>query len=217
MRESTIRLPNACVTRTLGQVPYTQTWHAMQAFTAARDAATADELWLLEHPPIYTYGIAGRPAHLPQGHNDVPVLKVDRGGQVTYHGPGQLIVYVLWDLTRAGFNVRQMVRRLEQAVIDLLAEYGVHAYGKEDAPGVYVENAKIASLGLKIRKGCCYHGLALNTDMDLSPFTRIDPCGYPSLRVTQLRDLNITAHTADIGARLLHYVRNALETPHERQ
>ena len=176
----------------LGCVPYESAWHAMQAFTAARTLSTPDELWLLEHPPVYTTGIAGRAAHLPRHRDDIPLIRIDRGGQITYHGPGQLIAYLLLDMKRRGWSVRPLVRRMEQAVIDLLADYGIVAAGRMDAPGVYVNGAKIAALGLRITRGCCYHGLALNVDMDLSPFRAIDPCGYPDLPVTQLRDLAVT-------------------------
>ncbi len=195
------------VIRDLGLAEYEPTWRAMQAFTANRDEYTANELWLLEHLPIYTYGVAGREAHLPRIASDIPVLKVDRGGQVTYHGPGQLVVYVLWNLARDGLSVRQTVRKLENSVIGLLRDYGVLASGREDAPGVYVKAAKVASLALRIRKGCSYHGLALNVDMDLTPFAHIDPCGYPSLPVTQLRDLGIADSKTDIGEQLLHHVQ----------
>lgn len=201
------------VVRRLGLTPYEAAWSAMQSFTATRDAATPDELWLLEHPPIFTYGVAGRQAHLPRTASDIPVLKVDRGGQVTYHGPGQLIVYVLWNLTRQGLNVRQTVRRLERAVIALLAGYGIDAHGREDAPGVYVADAKIASLGLKIRKGCSYHGLSFNYDLDLTPFSLIDPCGYPALRVTRLCDLGVTTGKAQVAGRLLEHVLGEMESP----
>lgn len=203
----------ATLCRRLGLVPYEPTWSAMQTFTAEREATTPNELWLLEHPPIFTYGVAGRAAHLPRAQVGVPLLKVDRGGQVTYHGPGQLIVYVLWNLARDGLNVRQTVRRLERAVITLLARHGVAAHAREDAPGVYVEDAKIASLGLKIRKGCCYHGLALNVDLDLAPFSLIDPCGFPALRVTRLRDLGITVDRTTLGEQLLECVLQEMETP----
>lgn len=209
---TTVSKPTA-LCRRLGLVPYEPTWSAMQSFTAARDATTADELWLLEHPPIFTYGVAGRAAHLPRSDVGIPLLKVDRGGQVTYHGPGQLIVYVLWNLTRDGLNVRQTVRRLERAVIALLARHDVTARGREDAPGVYVDDAKIASLGLKIRKGCSYHGLALNVDLDLTPFSLIDPCGFPALRVTRLRDLGITVDRTTLGEQLLECVLQEMEAP----
>jgi len=175
----------------------------MKAFTGARTSATADEIWLLEHPPIYTYGVAGRSEHLPSADCAIPVLKVDRGGQVTYHGPGQLVAYVLMDLHRHGFTVRTLVRALEQAVIDLVLDFGISASRREDAPGVYVHGTKIAALGLRIRRACSYHGLSLNVKMDLSPFRAIDPCGHAGLEVTQLRDLGVEAPIEDIGERLV--------------
>jgi lipoyl(octanoyl) transferase len=159
----------------------------MRAFTDSRDADTPDALWLLEHPPVFTLGQAGRPEHL-LAPGTIPVIQTDRGGQVTYHGPGQLVAYLLLDLRRAGIGIKRLVERLEQAVIDLLAEHGVAAERRADAPGVYVAGAKIASLGLRVRNGCCYHGLALNVDMDLEPFGRINPCGYAGLAVTRLVD-----------------------------
>ncbi len=174
----------------LGRLEYQPTWEAMQQFTAQRTRDTRDEIWLLQHPPVYTQGQAGKPEHLLDAHG-IPLVKIDRGGQITYHGPGQVVMYVLLDLRRWRLNVRELVRLLEQAVIDLLAGYGVHAEGREDAPGVYVNDAKIAALGLKIRNGCCYHGLSFNVDMDLTPFSYINPCGYAGLRVTQARDLGI--------------------------
>jgi lipoyl(octanoyl) transferase len=189
--------------RRLGLVPYEQTWEAMKSFTASRTPATADEIWLLEHPPVYTYGVAGRSEHLPSGDCGIPVLKVDRGGQVTYHGPGQLVAYVLLGLHRRALTVRSLVRALEQAVIDLAFDFGISAVRREHAPGVYVEGAKIAALGLRIRHGCSYHGLSLNVDMDLAPFRAIDPCGYAGLEVTQLRDLGVAAPIEDIGDRLV--------------
>jgi lipoyl(octanoyl) transferase len=152
---------------------------------------------------VYTYGVAGRPEHLPAGETAVPLIKVDRGGQVTYHGPGQLIAYVLLDLRRRGMTVRTLVRSIEQSVIDLLAELNISGERNEGAPGVYVNGAKIAALGLRIRNGCSYHGLSLNVDMDLAPFEAIDPCGYPDMRVTQLRDLGVEASMVHIGERLL--------------
>jgi len=182
------------VVRTLGRTDYETTWRAMQAFTDARDAATPDEIWLTEHPPVYTLGIAGRREHLLRD-NGIPVLKVDRGGQVTYHGPGQLIAYTLFDLRRPQLGIRDMVRRIEAAVVQWLDSVGISAFGKVSAPGVYVKlagaEAKIAALGLKVRKGCTYHGLAVNVAMDLAPFADIDPCGFPGLRVTQLADFGV--------------------------
>ncbi len=176
------------ILRRLGRCDYSAVWRAMQAFTEARDAASADELWLVEHPPVFTVGLNGKPEHvLTPG--DIPVVAVDRGGQVTYHGPGQIVAYVLLDLRRLGMGPRQLVIALEQAVIGLLAEFGLAGAGRRDAPGVYVDGAKIAALGLRVRRGCCYHGLSFNVAMDLEPFTRINPCGYPGLAVTQLTDL----------------------------
>ena len=187
--------------RTLGLVEYEPTWQAMKDFTAARTAGTRDEIWLLQHPPVYTQGLAGKPEHLLRA-NDIPVIKIDRGGQITYHGPGQIVAYLLLDMRHWKINVRALVRLMEQAVIDLLAQHGVTAQGREDAPGVYVADAKIASLGLKIKKGCCYHGLALNVDMDLAPFDHINPCGYAGLRVTQARNLGISAPLAELEQQL---------------
>ena len=162
----------------------------MRQFTEQRITETRDEIWLLQHPPTFTQGQAGKPEHLLDAH-DIPVIKIDRGGQITYHGPGQVVAYLLLDLRRWKINVRELVRLMEQAVIDLLSEYGINTQGRVDAPGVYVEDAKIAALGLKIRKGCCYHGLSLNVDMNMAPFTYINPCGYQGLRVTQMKDLGI--------------------------
>ncbi len=175
------------VVRRLGRMDYTAAWARMQTFTADRATATRDELWLVEHPPVYTLGRNGKPEHV-LNPGAVPVVHTDRGGQVTYHGPGQLVVYCLLDLRRRGMGVRGLVTLLEDAVVDLLADHGIAAAGRRDAPGVYVHGRKIAAIGLRIKRGCSYHGLSLNIDMDLAPFTRINPCGYPGLRVTQLRD-----------------------------
>ena len=182
----------------------------MQRFTAARAADTADELWLLQHPPVYTLGLAARSEHVRTRETGIATIKVDRGGQVTYHGPGQLVVYTLLDLRRIGIGVRELVRRLEASVVDLLAGYAVEARGSESAPGVYVGEAKVAALGLRVRGGCCYHGLALNVDMDLRPFLDIDPCGYAGLRVTQTRDLGITEDIGAIGEKLLASLRASI-------
>ena len=191
------------VVRRLGLRNYEQVWRDMQAFTAARDADTPDELWLVEHPPVYTQGLAGKPEHLPRVGNGIPVIKTDRGGQITFHGPGQVVIYTLIDLRRRGLGVRLLVRKLERAVIELLAAYDVDAEGREDAPGVYVGGAKIAALGLRVRNGCCYHGLSLNVDMDLTPFQAINPCGYPGLAVTQTRALGIADQPDAIAEELL--------------
>jgi len=185
----------------LGQAEYQLTWDAMKQFTARRTAETRDEIWLVQHPPVFTQGQAGKPEHLLDAHG-IPVVKIDRGGQITYHGPGQVVMYVLLDLRRWGLNVRQLVRLMEQAVVNLLAGYGVEAQGREDAPGVYVGDAKIAALGLKIKNGCSYHGLSFNVDMDLAPFSYINPCGYAGLRVTQARDLGITATPEELQRQL---------------
>jgi lipoyl(octanoyl) transferase len=173
------------VIRRLGRVDYEPTWRAMQEFTARRTTDTPDELWLCEHPPVFTLGVAGKPEHLLRDIG-IPVVKIDRGGQITYHGPGQIVCYLLLDLRRRNLTVKGLVNRMEQAVIDLLADHGVAAARLAGAPGVYVDGAKIAALGLKVKNGCCYHGLALNVAMDLSPFAAINPCGYEGMAVTQL-------------------------------
>lgn len=175
------------VVRDLGRRDYQPVWQAMQAFTMGRGPDTADELWLLEHNPVFTLGQGGRREHLLDP-GDIPVLQVDRGGQVTYHGPGQLVAYLLLDLRRAALGVKALVACLEEAVIEFLAQQGLSAERSPGAPGVYLAGAKIASLGLRVRQGCCYHGLALNLDLDLEPFNRINPCGYAGLRVTRLAD-----------------------------
>jgi lipoyl(octanoyl) transferase len=197
--------PARVTTHALGRTEYEATWHAMQAFTSARTPSTRDEIWLTEHPPVYTLGLAGRREHLLRD-NGIPVIKVDRGGQVTYHGPGQLVAYLLFDLKRRGTGVRAMVRAIERSVVEWLESMGISAYGKPAAPGVYVmvegTEAKIAALGLKVRNGCTYHGLALNVAMDLTPFADIDPCGYKGLAVTQLADLGAVQTVADAGAGL---------------
>lgn len=179
--------PRVLLVRRLGLRPYVPVWRAMQAFTDARTPDTPDELWLVQHPPVFTLGQAGKPEHV-LAPGDIPVLRVDRGGQVTYHGPGQLVAYPLLDLRRLRIGVRDLVHRIEQAVIDTLAEWNIGCERHAGAPGVYVDGAKIAALGLRIRHGCTFHGLALNVAMDLEPFRRIDPCGYVGLRVAQMRD-----------------------------
>ena len=193
----------APIVRHLGRVDYEPTWRAMQSFTAERGPDTPDELWLLEHPPVFTLGQAGKREHILTDLG-IPVIAIDRGGQVTYHGPGQLVVYVLLDLRRRGYGVKQLVLRLEQAVIDLLAGFGVVAERRAGAPGVYVNEAKIAALGLRIKNGCSYHGLVLNVAMDLTPFSAINPCGYEGLAVTQTSDLGIALPSAEMGERLLY-------------
>jgi lipoyl(octanoyl) transferase len=193
------------IVRTLGFTEYETTWRAMQRFTDERGPGTEDEVWLTEHPPIYTLGLAGRREHLLRD-NAIPVTKVDRGGQVTYHGPGQLVAYTLVDLRRARLGVRDMVRRLEGAVIEWLATHRIEAYGKVDAPGVYVDGAKIAALGLRVRRHSTYHGLAVNVAMNLAPFLDIDPCGYPGLAVTQLADFGVARTVAQAGEELTPFL-----------
>ena len=204
--------------RALGRVDYETSWADMRAFTGARTKETEDELWIVEHPPVFTQGVAGKPEHLLLNPSNIPVIKTDRGGQITYHGPGQAMLYVLFDLKRAGFGVRELVVRIENAVIATLAGYGVAAYGKRDAPGVYVklkerDEAKIASLGLKIRKGCTYHGVAFNVDMDLTPFSFINPCGFEGLRVTHLHELGVKAPLDAAGMALALELERQLGTP----
>jgi lipoyl(octanoyl) transferase len=182
----------------------------MQRFTAERTVDTVDEIWLLQHPPTYTQGQAGKPEHLLH-QTSIPVVKIDRGGQITYHGPGQIVAYLLVDLRRWKINVRELVRLMERAVIDLLAEYGVNAKGREDAPGVYVGEAKIAALGLKIKNGCSYHGLSFNVDMDLTPFNNINPCGYEGLRVTQAIEVGITVPWEELQAQLTQNLVHGLQ------
>ncbi len=204
------------VVHTLGLVEYQPTWEAMKRFTDERTPDTRDEIWLVQHPPTYTQGLAGLPEQL-LGQTDIPVIKIDRGGQITYHGPGQIVAYLLLDLRRWRLNVRELVNLMEQAVIDLLGEYGVAAQGRVDAPGVYVNEAKIASLGLKIRHGCCYHGLALNVDMNLAPYNLINPCGYKGLRVTQCVEQGITASFNELQAELTQNLIHGLQQHYQRK
>lgn len=200
------QLHPAPAVRSPGTVDYQLTWDAMRDFTLKRTPETADEFWLLQHPPVYTVGLAGKPEHLPRADNGIAVVHTDRGGQITYHGPGQIVVYCLVDLRRLGVGVRELVRRMERAVVHLLLEYGVDAQGRTDAPGVYVGDAKIAALGLRIKNGCSYHGIALNVDMNLTPFLTINPCGYPGLAVTQTRDLGISDGAATLGPKLVQHL-----------
>lgn len=189
------------VIKHLGQLDYEPAWRAMQDFTAARNEDTPDELWVLEHSPVFTLGQAGKREHLLRP-TDIPVVSIDRGGQITYHGPGQVVVYVLVDLKRRGYGVKELVYRMEQAVIELLSAAGIEAERQTGAPGVYVAGAKIAALGLRIKQGRSYHGLALNVDMDLSPFALINPCGYPGMAVTQTRDLGMPESINSLGEML---------------
>ena len=205
-----IQVDKATIIRRLGLAEYASTYQAMRRFTDSRGAKTPDELWVLEHPPVYTVGIAGRVEHFPRS-GDIPVERVDRGGQITYHGPGQAIVYTLVDLTRRGLAVRAMVALLEQAVIETLRRHDVMAERKDRAPGVYVDSAKIAALGLRVRHGCCYHGVALNVDMDLAPYSAIDPCGYPGLAVTQTRAHGVLADATEMGDELACRITRLIE------
>lgn len=181
----------------------------MQAFTTQRTDDTPDELWLTEHPPVYTLGLNRKDVRMPW-RDDIPLVRTDRGGKITYHGPGQILIYLLLDLKRQGLTVRQLVDRMEGAIIALLADYGVQAEDRPDAPGVYVNGSKIASLGLRLKNGCCYHGLSLNVDMDLSPFDAIDPCGYRGLQVTQTRNLGIAVDYATLANRLIALLQKQL-------
>ena len=201
------------VVKRLGRVDYEPTFQAMQDFTAGRTAETPDELWIVEHPPVYTLGQAGKPEHILEDVG-IPIVRIDRGGQVTYHGPGQVVIYLLLDLARLKIKVRELVTAIEQAVIDFLAAQGVAAERRAGAPGVYVGEAKIAALGLKIKNGCSYHGLSLNVDMDLYPFTAINPCGYAGLKVTQTRDLGVPLTAHEAGEQLSQHLLQQLETQH---
>jgi len=195
--------------RRLGMREYEPTWHEMQTFTAERDTTTPDELWLVEHPPVYTQGQAGRAEHILDA-GDIPVVQIDRGGQVTYHGPGQLVIYTLLDLPRHKLGVRQLVTALEQSVIDLLNDMGIIAAADPKAPGVYVDGEKIAALGIRVRRGRCYHGLSLNVGTDLAPFSGINLCGYPALKVTQLRDLGVSLGLDEVGEALIAHLARQL-------
>jgi lipoyl(octanoyl) transferase len=199
------------VLRQLGLQDYQTVWRAMQQFTAERDQESADEIWITEHAPVFTLGLNGRVEHVLQTEG-IPLLESDRGGQVTYHGPGQLVVYVLANLRRLGMGPRQVVSLLENAMIAALSQYGICAEAKVDAPGVYVGGRKIGALGLRIKRGCCYHGLSLNNRMDLSPFKRINPCGYAGLEVTQLADLGINVQTYELAVPVVHHIMKAIET-----
>ena len=192
----------------MGMRPYEPTLAAMREFTARRGADTPDELWLLEHPPVYTLGLAADAAHGPKAGGPIPVVQVERGGEVTYHGPGQVVLYTLVDLARRGIKVKQFVAMLEQSVIDLL---GGRAGRKRGAPGIYVNGAKVAALGIRVSRGCAFHGLALNVDMDLAPFSAINPCGFPGLQVTQTRDLGIKDGKEVLGANLAAILAGKLE------
>lgn len=197
------------VIRHLGHTEFETTWRAMQDFTTTRNAETPDEIWLTEHSPVFTLGLNRKDVRMPS-RDDIPIVNTDRGGKITYHGPGQSIIYVLIDLKRKGINVRQLVSAMENAVVALLAEANIHGLARTDAPGVYVQDRKIASVGLRLKKECCYHGISLNVNMDLSPFNAIDPCGYRGLEVTQLKNLGINLSQAEAAEKLLKYLTKEL-------
>lgn len=199
----------AIVLRKLGCQAYEPVWREMQEFTLKRDKQTADEIWIVEHSPVYTLGLSGKREHILNSQN-IPVIETDRGGQVTYHGPGQLVVYLLLDINRLQLGVRKVVSVLEQAMIDTVSQYGIKAIAKPDAPGVYVQDDKIGSVGLRVKKGSCYHGLSLNNNMDLSPFDSINTCGYPSLNVTQLANMNINIQTCELAVPVVHHILEAI-------
>ncbi|WP_337878711.1 lipoyl(octanoyl) transferase LipB [Rheinheimera sp.] len=206
-------LTHQLVIRDLGLCDYREAWHAMQRFTDERDEQTPDELWLVEHPPVFTQGQAGKAEHLLMP-GDIPVVQVDRGGQVTYHGPGQLVVYVLLDIKRRKLGVRELVTLIEQCIVDSLAPYGITAYPRADAPGVYVDGRKVASLGLRVRKGCTFHGLALNVNMDLSPFQRINPCGYAGMEMIQTQSIQGPQTVAEAKQQLVQQFLQQLTITH---
>lgn len=203
-------MPPELIVRHLGLADYLPTLEAMRRLTAERDERTPDEIWLLQHPRVFTQGQAGKAEHL-LAPGDIPVIQVDRGGQVTYHGPGQLVAYLMLDLRRLGVGVRELVTLMEQSLVELLAGYGVEAAPKADAPGVYVSGDKIASLGLRVSRGCSFHGLALNVDMDMSPFWRINPCGYAGLKMVQLKELvDAPPQLDEVAQRLEQVLRQRL-------
>ena len=194
----------------LGMLDYETVWRDMQTFTLERSEETADEIWIVEHPPVYTLGLNGKREHLLD-IAIIPVIETDRGGQVTYHAPGQLVVYPLLDIERLKMGIREIVTLLEQAMITVLSQYGIMAMAKPEAPGVYVDGKKIGSVGLRVKRGCCYHGLSLNNNMDLSPFNDINTCGYPLLDVTQLADLNVNIQTYELAVPVVHQIIQAIE------
>lgn len=203
------------VIRQLGLQAYQPVWQAMQALTDRRDENTDDEIWLVEHPPVFTQGQAGKAEHILMA-GDIPVVNVDRGGQVTYHGPGQQVVYLMLDIKRRKLGVRHLVTAMENAVVNTLADYGIKAYAKKDAPGVYVEERKVCSLGLRIRRGCSFHGLALNVNMDLGPFARINPCGYAGMEMIDTQRLNGPATLEEAGPALIKHLLAELNIQHFR-
>ena len=210
-RHSHAMYSNDIIVRQLGLVDYQETWQAMKDFTSSRDANTPDELWLLEHHPVFTQGQAGKPEHV-LNPGSIPVIQTDRGGQVTYHGPGQLVIYLLLDLKRMGLGIRDLVTLLESTVIEFLAKYNITAKARADAPGVYIDDAKIASVGLRVSRGCTYHGLSFNLDMDLEPFSRINPCGLVGINVTQLSDYYAVENVTPINDKLVVTIKKKIDT-----
>lgn len=208
---STTIIKNNLIIRQLNNMNYSDVWHAMQNFTDNRNDQTTDELWLVEHPAVFTQGQAGKEEHLLTP-GEIEVVKVDRGGQITYHGPGQQVIYFMINLRRRKLGIRHLVTLIENSIVDMLKDYQINAYPKPDAPGVYVDNKKIASLGLRVRKGCSFHGLALNVNMDLSPFLRINPCGYPGLEMIQTSDINGPQNLKDACNALVKHLIILLET-----
>ena len=197
------------IIKRLGQQDYEKTWREMQGFTQTRDKDTADEIWIVEHSPVYTLGLNGKREHL-LNITSIPIIETDRGGQVTYHGPGQLVIYLLLDIERLNLGVRRVVTLLEQAMIDSLSQYGLKAIAKPEAPGVYINDKKIGSVGIRVKRGCCYHGLSLNNDLDLSPFNHINTCGYADLKVTQLADLGVKVKTYELAVPVVHHILQAI-------
>lgn len=218
--DNTVTTTSAAVTvmppllKYLGAVPYEPTWRAMQRFTDERDEHTRDEIWFLEHPPVFTLGLNGKPEHVLAA-GEIPVVQIDRGGQVTYHGPGQLVVYPLIDLRRHQLGVRELVMALENAVIETVHAYGIRAEARRDAPGVYVDGRKLASIGLRIRRGSTYHGLAFNVNMDLEPFNRINPCGYQGLQVVDLMQLGVKRDLVEVAQSLAGNLLRSLKLPEQ--
>ncbi|TMM46902.1 lipoyl(octanoyl) transferase LipB [Colwellia ponticola] len=210
VKQDVPRLTDSLVIRQLNTMDYSLVWQAMKDFTDNRDDTVADELWLVEHPAVFTQGQAGKAEHLLVP-GDIDVVKADRGGQITYHGPGQQVLYVMINLRRRKIGIRQLVTLIENSIVAALTDYNINAYAKADAPGVYVDEKKIASLGLRVRKGCSFHGLALNVNMDLSPFLRINPCGYAGLEMIQTADLQGPQDTASAGTALVKHLINLLD------
>ena len=202
---------NAPLVKNLGKVDYLSCWQAMKDFTETRTTDTPDELWIVEHDPVFTLGLAGKEEHILVKNHSIPIIRTDRGGQVTYHGPRQIVIYLLIDIKRRNLGIRELVTRIENGIIAYLAEYGITAYGDREAPGVYIAGKKIASLGLKIRKGCSYHGLAFNFDIDKTPFSYINPCGYAGLQIVNLSELATAINSMSTESqRLAQYVSNSI-------